>query len=69
MNPKRPPYISMDNWYNMSRKEKDYIQLLSEKKRTKDEIKRKLYIATDSGFWRFRKRVVKYIDKINGKKK
>jgi len=68
MNPKRPPYISMDNRYNMSRKEKDYIQLLSEKKRTQEEIKRKLYISTDSGFWRFRKRVVKYIDKVNCKK-
>ena len=45
--PKRPDYITIDNWAKMSRKERDYIILLTERKRTKEEIKRKLYITTD----------------------
>ena len=44
---KRPKYISMDNRYNMSWKEQDYVLLIAENKRTKDQIKRKLYIKTD----------------------
>lgn len=48
INPKRPPYIELKDWIKMSWKEKDYIQLLSERRRTKDEIKRILYITTDA---------------------
>lgn len=65
LEPKRPDYISMDNRWKMSWKEKDYVQLLSENKWTKDEIKRKLYISTDVWFWKLRKRVIRYINKVN----
>jgi len=61
INPKRPPYITTENWDKMSWKEKDYIYLSREKRQTESEIKRTLYITTDQGLWKLRKRVQKYI--------
>jgi PHD/YefM family antitoxin component YafN of YafNO toxin-antitoxin module len=43
----RPHYISEENWQKMSWKERDYVGLLMERKYSKADIKRKLYITTD----------------------
>ena len=61
--PIRPPYISIENWDRMTRKEKDYIYLLRHKQFTKDEIKRTLYITSDQWLRKLSKRVQKFISK------
>lgn len=64
-NPQRPDYITEENRNKMSRKEKDYIQLLREKRWTKEEIMRKLYITTDMWFWKLRQRVRIFINSVD----
>lgn len=61
----RPSYISKENWDKMSWKEKDYIRLIQQGKRTKKQIKRILYITTDVWLWKLRKKVLKYITLVN----
>lgn len=54
---KKPFYISNDTWKNLSLKEKDFIILLSERKYTKEQIMRKLYIESRQWYDKLRNRV------------
>jgi DNA invertase Pin-like site-specific DNA recombinase len=54
---KKPFYISKETWDNLKDKEKDFIYYLREKKYTKKEIMKKLYINTRQGYWKLQKRV------------
>lgn len=63
----RPHYISEENWQKMSWKERDYVGLLMERKYSKADIKRKLYITTDQWFWKLRNRVKKFINLVDCK--
>jgi len=70
--PKKPVFwISDENWNKLSLKEKDYCIFLYKKRYTETEICRKLYIETESWYWRLKNRVKKVlqsdIDKINKK--
>lgn len=53
----RPDYIDEKTWNGMSWKEQDLVILLREKRYTKDQIKRALYIITDSWYWKLKKKV------------
>ena len=54
---KKPFYISDYTWKNLSWKEQDFIVLLKERKYTKSQIKRKLYLTTEMWYWKLNKRV------------
>lgn len=57
----RPHYITQQVRDSMNRKEQDLIVLLRDKKRTKEQIKRKLYIYSDRTYQRIIKKVSKKI--------
>lgn len=59
---KKPFYISVTTWDSLSLKEQDFIFFLKERKYTKSQIMRKLYIETDMGYWKIRDRVRKKIE-------
>jgi hypothetical protein len=54
---KKPFYISQQTWEKLSFKEQDFIIFLKERRFTKSQIMRKLYINTDMGYWKLQKRV------------
>ena len=62
---KRPFYIDKEIWDDMKWKEQDFIIFLREKRYTKEQIKRNLYITSDVWFWKLRKRVLAKINKVN----
>lgn len=53
----RPTYITQQARDSMNWKEQDLVVLLREKKRTKQQIKRKLYIYSDRTYYRIIKNV------------
>lgn len=59
----KPFYITKETWDSLTWKEQDFIIFLRERKYTKAQIMRKLYITTEQGFWKIRKRVR---EKISG---
>lgn len=72
----KPEHISNEMWDTLTDKQKDYITLLYARKYTKIKIMRKLYITTDSGFWKMQKIVrkkieedIKRMDSVHKKKK
>lgn len=62
---KRPAYIKESVWDTMSWKEQDFVIFCREKQRTKNQIKRKLYITTDTWYYKLQKKVSNKI-KANG---
>lgn len=61
----RPDYITKENRNKMTWKEQDYIFLLQQRKRTKKEIMRKLYITTNQWYWKLRQRIKKFINSVD----
>jgi len=59
---KKPFYISKETWESLSHKEQDFIFLLREKKYTKTQIMRKLYIESNMWFYKIRNRVRRKIE-------
>jgi len=57
----RPFYISKETWKWLTWKEQDFIVFLREKRYTKDQIKRRLYITTEMWYWKLQKRVLNKI--------
>lgn len=53
----RPFYVSKPVWDTLSWKEQDFIILLNERRHTKAQIMRKLYITTNMGYHILRNRV------------
>lgn len=59
----KPIYITQETWNNLKWKEQDFIIFLREKRFTKRQIKRKLYITTDVWYWKLETKVKKKIEK------
>ena len=53
----RPHYITKETRQSMSRKEQDLVKFTREKRYTKEQIKRKLYITSDRRLLQLRKQV------------
>ena len=58
---KKPFYLSDETWESLSWKEQDFIVFLREKRYTKEQIMRKLYITSSVGYWKLQNRVSKAI--------
>lgn len=73
--PKKPHscmWISNEAWDNLKLKEKDFVIMLHEKKYSRKQIARKLYIESDVWYWKISKNVsekLKWdINKVNKSK-
>jgi len=53
----KPFYLTDATWQSLTAKERDFIVFLRERKWTKAQIMRRLYVETDAGYWKLRKRV------------
>lgn len=64
----RPAYVPRPVWDTLSWKEQDLLEMLSARKFTKPEIKRRLYITTEAGYWKLCRRLrekLKTISAVN----
>lgn len=57
--PKKPDYVDWDKWLKLSRKEQDYLYMVSLKnKPSKEDMQRMLYISSDWWLEKLRRRVM-----------
>jgi len=54
---KRPAFVSKQTRETLSWKEQDFLVMLYMKKFTKKQLMRRLYITSDVGYWKLKKRV------------
>lgn len=53
----KPLFITCEIWETLTIKEKDFIILVTSRKYTKNQIKRRLYIMSDVWYWKIQKKV------------
>jgi hypothetical protein len=53
----KPLFITCEIWATLTIKEKDFIILVTSRKYTKSQIKRRLYITSDVWYWKIQKKV------------
>lgn len=59
----KPHYITAETWAGMTWKEQDFVILLRERRWTRSQIMRRLYITSRQGYDKLQKRVA---EKIRG---
>jgi len=64
---KKPIFVEQNIRETLSWKEQDFLVMLYMKKFTKKQLMRRLYITTDVGYWKLKKRVREKItiNKVN----
>ena len=57
--PKKPDYVERNRWLSLTRKEQDYLYMVSLKnKPSKEDMQRMLYISSDWWLEKLRRRVM-----------